>query len=94
VSACVCTALSRSIPDLFSCYGSMFSLLDDTFKTDDSLYAAYGNADGLAGAMKSLNPLANSAGGPMLDGQKLVGWPHYHQVSSATTAVLPHYLSH
>jgi len=70
----------------------MFAILDNTFKTDDSLYASYGNQDGLVGAMKSLNPLANAAAGPMLSGQVLVGWPHYHQIN--TQVVRPHFLPH
>ena len=46
-----------------------------TFQTDDSLYAAYGQVDGLQAAMKSLNPIANAAGGPILaKGESLVGW--------------------
>ena len=33
----------------------------DAFKTDDSLYAAYGTKDGLASAMKTYNPMAMSS---------------------------------
>ena len=64
----------------------------DTFKTDDSLYAAYGAKDGLASAMKTYNPMAMSASGPMLDGQKLVGWVGYHHMTQ--NAKVPHYLPH
>jgi hypothetical protein len=63
-----------------------------TFKTDDSLYASYGQTDGLAAAMKSYNPVANTAGGPILDGQKLVAWVGYKHVTGK--ARIPHYLPH
>ena len=55
--------------------------------------SAYGQKDGLAGAMKTYNPMAAMASGPMLDGgQKLVGWAGYHQVKANTR--IPHYLPH
>ena len=55
--------------------------------------SAYGQKDGLAGAMKVYNPMAALAKGPMLDGgQKLVGWVGYHVVKARTN--VPHYLPH
>lgn len=64
-----------------------------TFSTDDSLYASYGQTDGLAAAMKTSNPMAALAHGPMLPkGEKLVGWAGYHTVNANTR--IPHYLPH
>lgn len=65
----------------------------DTFHTDDSLYASYGQVDGLAAAMKTGNPMAALASGPLLPkGEKLVGWAGYHTVKANSR--IPHYLPH
>jgi hypothetical protein len=64
-----------------------------TFATDDSLYASYGQVDGLAAAMRTTDPVAAHATGPLLPrGQKLVGWAGYHTVKANSN--IPHYLPH